>query len=171
MQVPHIYICLLIILLFDISLAYLVMTYFFLLVLHYSSMLTMMLIGSVSQVLLLLVGVCFLVMRLSLINVKKNMTLSPSHLPRLSIVPYLLLVLRSFGFVILYSLAFPRLNLHHYMLTTLVPSKLVPILSTMNGRSTWRLTIALNRRSLTVRLLPYLISLLLSRSWICSPNP
>jgi hypothetical protein len=68
----NIYICLLSIVLFDISLAHLIMTYFFLSVLHYSSMLTMMLIGSVAQILLLSVSVCFLVMWLSLRNVKKK---------------------------------------------------------------------------------------------------
>lgn len=134
----NIYICLLSIVLFDISLAHLIMTYFFLSVLHYSSMLTMMLIGSVAQILLLSVSVCFLVMWLSLRNVKKkNMTLSPSHLLRLSIMPCLLPTSRSFGFVVFsHSLVFSRFNLHYCMLTTLVSSKLVSILSTMNARST-----------------------------------
>jgi len=134
----NIYICLLSIVLFDISLAHLIMTYFFLSVLHYSSMLTMMLIRSVAQILLLSVSVCFLVMWLSLRNVKKkNMTLSPSHLLRLSIMPCLLPTSRSFGFVVFsHSLVFSRFNLHYCMLTTLVSSKLVSILSTMNARST-----------------------------------
>lgn len=133
----NIYICLLSIVLFDISLAHLIMTYFFLSVLHYSFMLTMMLIGSVAQILLLSVSVCFLVMWLSLRNVKKNMTLSPSHLLRLSIMPCLLPTSRSFGFVVFsHSLVFSRFNLHYCMLTTLMSSKLVSILSTMNARST-----------------------------------
>ena len=132
----NIYICLLSIVLFDISLAHLIMTYFFLSVLHYSSMLTMMLIGSVAQILLLSVSVCFL-MWLSLRNVKKKMTLSLSHLLRLSIMPCLLPTSRSFGFVVFsHSLVFSRFNLHYCMLTTLVSSKLVSILSTMNARST-----------------------------------
>jgi hypothetical protein len=134
----NIYICLLSIVLFDISLAHLIMTYFFLSVLHYSSMLTMMLIGLVAQILLLSVSVCFLVMWLSLRNVKKkNMTLSPSHLLRLNIMPCLLPTSRSFGFVVFsHSLVFSRFNLHYCMLTTPVSSKLVSILSTMNAQST-----------------------------------
>lgn len=132
------------------------MAYSFLLVPHSSYKSTVIQIGVAAQTLenLLPDGVCLLVMLLSYGNAKSR-TLSRSLPLRQNITPCLLLVLRLFGCVVSsQNLASPKYNHLHYMLTTPVPSKLLPTLSTTNVRNTSRLNATPSERPMTIKYHP-----------------
>jgi len=120
---------------------------------------------------LLPAGVCFLVMPISYGNAR-NKTMSPNHLLKQSTEPCLLHALRSFGCVVSSQNSVSvQFILLHFMLTTLVPSKLQPTLSITNAPSTLRLTVTQSGKHMIIKLSPFHISPPLCRSQISSPNP
>ena len=95
-----------------------------------------------------------------------------NHLLKQSTEPCLLLAMRSFGCVVsLQNSVSVQFILLHFMLTTLVSSKLQPILSITNAPSTLRLTVTQSGKHMIIKLSPFHISPPLYRSQISSPNP